>query len=257
MLEHTRTTTILLAEDDPDVAGMLVDLLQAKGYVVSHAANGAQAEALAADVAPDLVIVDLLLPDANGLVLCADLKQRTGAPVVVCSGSKRRDDPVLSFKLGADDFISKPFAPAELLAGVEAVRRRAGEPERAGRPQSAPQSTAGSAAAAEVIIGKLAIDAARCRVTLHGKELHLTPNEYRLLLALASRPDQVVSRKELTESVWGSDDLYAARNLDVHMSRLRAKLAAAGSSNEPALLTVRGFGYRLASRAERASAPAA
>ena len=252
MLEQTRAPIILLAEDDLDVAGMLEDLLRAKGYVVWHAASGAEAEALAAEVAPDLVIVDLLLPDANGLVLCAEVKERTGAPVIVCSGSKRRDDPVLSLKLGAEDFISKPFAPAELLARVEAVRRRASAPEPAARPARQPARIAPAA----VTIGELAIDSARCRVTLRGKELHLTPNEYRLLLALASRPDQVVSRKELTECLWGSDDLYLARNLDVHMSRLRAKLGAAGSS-EPALLTVRGFGYRLASCGERASAHAA
>lgn len=257
MLEQTRAPSILLAEDDPDVAGMLVDLLGAKGYVVRHAAGGAEAEALAANIPPDLVIVDLLLPDANGLVLCAELKERTGVPIIVCSGSKRRDDPVLSLKLGADDFIPKPFSPTELLARIEAVRRRARSPEPAGQAatQSA-ASAAGDPASAAVDLGELAIDPARCRVTLRGSDLHLTPNEYRLLLALASRPDQVVSRKALTERLWDSDDVYLARNLDVHVSRLRAKLSATGA-NVPALLTVRGFGYRLASPAEPGAAPAA
>jgi DNA-binding response OmpR family regulator len=227
--------TILLVEDDLTTATMLRDRLSSKAYCVWHAQNGAEAEAMADEVRPDLIIVDLMLPDVHGLVLSANLKEKWAAPIIICSATKRKDDPVLGFKLGAEDFVAKPFSVDELEARVEAALRRAtlGVPAAQGTPQESEQR-----------IGQLVIDRARCRVTLGEQVIRLTPTEYRLLCALANRPDVVLSREELAERVWGYHDPGVGRSLDVHMRRLRAKLDA-GAAPPPALVTVRGFGYRL------------
>ena len=236
MLNQSPNTspTILLAEDDPIVAGLLVDVLTAKGYCVWHATSGAEAEAMVGEVHPDLIVLDLMLPDTNGLVLCATLRAGSHVPIIICSGTKRKDDPVLGLKLGADDFVAKPFSIHELLARIEvALRRVAG---RAPAPATAPPSGQH--------VGNLAIDRAHCQVLLGGKPLHLTPTEYRLLCALADRPGEVVSHQELAKQVWGTYDWGVGRSLEVHMRRLRARLAA-GPVPPPALVTLRGFGYKL------------
>jgi DNA-binding response OmpR family regulator len=228
---------ILLVEDELPLAQMLQDALEAKGYRVWHATTAAGGEALLDEVRPDLVICDLLLPDASGLVLCADLAKRADAPIVVCSGTKRRDDRVLSFKLGADDFIPKPFDVTELLARIEASLRRAARRKPAAPPPERARER----------VGTLAIDRTRCRVTVGGREVALTPTEYRLLCALVERPNAVFSRQELAERIWGTHDAGIDRSLDVHMRRLRAKLRSAAGAAAPAppLVTLRGFGYQL------------
>jgi DNA-binding response OmpR family regulator len=238
--------TILLVEDDPTVAAMLKDRLEARGYRVWHAESAAEAEALAGELRLDLIILDLMLPDAHGLVLCAELKDKKVAPVIICSGTKRRDDAALGFKLGAEDFVAKPFSVGELEARIEAALRRA-----------SPRGAAESPPARGVQrIGELAIDRTRCLVTLGGQAVRLTPMEYRLLCALADRPDEMLSRQELAERVWGYHDPGVGRSLDVHMRRLRAKLDA-GAAPPPALVTVRGFGYRLDREARHQAAVSA
>jgi len=247
--ENSRAT-ILLVEDDPTVAAMLKDRLEARGYRVWHAASAAEAEAMAGELRLDLVILDLMLPDAHGLVLCAELKEKQAAPIIICSGTKRKDDAALGFKLGADDFVAKPFSVGELEARIEAVLRRA-----AARPAT-DSPPAASPSRGVQRIGELAIDQAGCRVTLGGQVVLLTPTEYRLLCALAVRPDEVLSREELAEHIWGYHDPAVGRSLDVHMRRLRAKLDA-GAAPPPALVTVRGFGYRLDREARREGAAGA
>jgi two-component system response regulator MtrA len=236
MMSAPRATraTVLLAEDDPTLATMLGDGLGARGYRTCHAASAAEAEALLDEVRPDLIIVDLTLPDRHGLLLCATFKERTAAPIIICSATRRKDDQALGFKLGADDFVAKPFSVDELEVRMEAALGRAAAPapielRRRQRHQR---------------IGELFIDHSRCRATLGGETLRLTPTEYRLLCALASRPDEVFSRQELAESVWGYHDAGVTRSLDVHMRRLRAKLNA-GPVSPPPLVTVRGFGYQI------------
>jgi DNA-binding response OmpR family regulator len=226
--------SILLVEDDPTVAWLLRQLLEGKGYRVWHVATGAEAEVALDGARPDLILLDLMLPDVHGLVLCADLKARADVPIIICSATRRKEDSVLGLKLGADDFIAKPFSPDDLVARVEAVLRRAAPPRQA---SSAPPP-------AQQRIGGLVIDHARCQVTLGGEVVRLTPTEYRLLCVLASRLDEVVSREELAQYVWGYHDRDVARSLDVHMRRLRGKLAA-GAVPAPPLVTVRGFGYKL------------
>src|ERR671933_2187269 len=126
-MTQTQTQTrasFLLAEDDPAVAAMLKDVLEVKGYSVWRAESGAEVQAILKDAVPDLIILDLVLPDTNGLVLFLDIKERAEVPVIFCSGTKRKEDPVLGLRLGAEDFIYKPFSPQELQARIEAVLRR-------------------------------------------------------------------------------------------------------------------------------------
>jgi DNA-binding response OmpR family regulator len=229
------STRILVVEDDPTVATMLTDRLEAGGYSVSGAESAAEAEVLVDRVDPDLIIVDLMLPDTHGLLLCANLRAKRSTPIIVCSATTRKEDAVLALKLGADDFIAKPFSVDELLARVEAALRRAG-PNGGDHPSFERNVQH---------IGALSIDQLRCQVMLGSRRVSVTPIEYRLLCALASRPNQVLSRQELAERIWGTYDSGIDRALNVHVRRLRAKLQAGGPS-APSVMTVRGFGYQLA-----------
>jgi two-component system response regulator MtrA len=228
-------TTILLVEDDETVAAAVAEVLELSGYNVSHAADGNQAKALIEEKRPDLVVLDLILPDVDGLVLCSDLKAIADVPVVICSATTRKRDTVLGLKLGADDFIPKPFDIYEFEARVEAVLRRAGQSRKPAEATTPPD---------EMRIGGLSIDRSRHRVSLGGEVIQLTPIEYRLLIALMSRPDEVLSREDLAQMVWGYQDASVGRTIDVHIRRLRVKLGSAATASPP-IVSVRGFGYKI------------
>lgn len=249
----TARQTILLVDDDQSISTLVSVILEEEGYTVTTAATGAEAESAIERIKPDLVILDILLPDADGLMLCARLLARWPAPIIMLSGSERESDRILSLRLGADDFISKPFDTLELVARVQAVLRRAPRSPHP-RPLSTlgtappawPGRSEGSAAgAADLIqIGTLSIDSRRRTVTVSGQPVHLTPTENRLLTALASDPERVFSRDELATVLWGYDSLGESRAVDVHIRRLRAKLEPFGD-DAPLIVTVRGFGYKL------------
>ena len=228
--------SILLVEDDPATAFMLTDVLQSNGYEVRVAHTGAEARTLAEQLKPDLIILDLVLPDEDGLVLCSVLKSMTLAPILVCSGTQRRRDAFLSLKLGADDFIAKPFDVYDLLARVEVLLRRGAQRQPA--ETTTPRGP--------IRVGDLQIDHATHQVTLGDTLLQLTPTEYRLLTVLAARPEQVVPRDALAKLVWGDPDTGTSRTIDVHIGRLRVKLTQAGR-NAPQIMSVRGFGYKIVS----------
>jgi DNA-binding response OmpR family regulator len=229
--------TILLVEDDAAVASMMTDLLESSGYRVSEAPTGAEARALIKRMRPDLIVLDLVLPDEDGLVLCSVLKSLANVPVLICSGTHRRRDAFLSLKLGADDFIAKPFDIYDLLARIEVLLRRAAE-----HPSADTNHQRG-----QVRMGDLTIDHSLHQVTLADTLLQLTPTEYRLLTVLVARPDHVVPREALAKLVWGDPDTGASRTIDVHIGRLRLKLTQAGSA--PQIVSVRGFGYKIVSTA--------
>ena len=237
---NIKPAVILLVEDDGPLAEMLRDRLSMKGHEVWLAESGAEAEALSQQVRPDLSIIDLMLPDTNGLVLCANLRERFTGPIIICSASKRPEDPILGFKLGANDFVQKPFSCNELEARIEAHLRQT---DRNGS-SSAPTASSAPHEAVQVI-GPLEIDRARCRVTQGGAPMHLTPTEYRLLSALADRPNHVLSSKELADRIWGAHDTSICRSLEVHLRRLRAKLKS-GPETPPMLIARRGLGFELA-----------
>src|SRR6059058_841770 len=234
--------TILLVEDDAAIAFMLTDVLESTGYQVREAATGAAARSLVEQHKPDLIILDLVLPDEDGLVLCSVLKSMANVPILICSATQRRRDAFLSLKLGADDFIAKPFDVYDLLARVEVLLRRAAQ-HRAGEV-SVPRGP--------IRIGELQIDHALHHVTLRESVLQLTPTEYRLLTVLAARPDQVVPRDALAKLVWGDPDTGTSRTIDVHIGRLRVKLSQAGRS-APQIVSVRGFGYKIVTSAPGAA----
>ena len=230
------TTTIMLVEDDPAVAQTLTDALESSGYRVWLAETGADAKTLLEQTRPDLIILDLMLPDVDGLVLCSGLKAVADIPIVICSATPQRRDAILGLKLGADDFIAKPFDIYELEARLEAVLRRTNH-SRAAQPSATPPD--------HIRVGELIIDRSRRRVTLGGEPIQLTPTEYRLVSALASRPDEILSRDDLATLVWGYQDASSGRTIDVHIRRLRVKLSQ-GPVPAPAIVAVRGFGYKMA-----------
>lgn len=227
--------TILLVEDDPDTARSLTKALESSGYRVTAVDTGAEARSIIEHVRPDLILLDLMLPDTDGLVLTTALKTLTKAPIIICSARQEQVDRVLGLKLGADDFVAKPFDLDELEARIEAVLRRASRVREV--PTSPPD---------QIRIAELLIAQSRGTVTIGGQIVHLTPTEYRLLVALASRPDEVLTRETLGQLVWGYQDLGTGHLIDVHIGRLRLKLRRA-SRLAPNIVTVRGKGYTIAS----------
>lgn len=247
MMNYTKPSgaTIMLVEDDPAIAQTLRDVLESGGYRVWHAENGADAKAMLEQARPDLIILDLMLPDIDGLILCSDLKTIADVPIIIVSATHRKRDRVLGLRLGADDFIPKPFDIYELEARIQALLRRSAHTGDSGR----------AVPSGDIRIGELVIDRTRRRVTLGGEPLHLTPTEYRLLSALASRPDEILSRDELAQLVWGYQDASSGRTIDVHIRRLRVKLGS-GPVPAPPIISVRGFGYKI-SPEEVGSSPSA
>ncbi|GAC1320743.1 MAG: response regulator transcription factor [Chloroflexota bacterium] len=226
-------TVILLVEDDPDTARSLTKALHSSGYHVTAVDTGSEARAIIEHVRPDLILLDLMLPDTDGLVLTTSLKQLTSAPIIICSARQEQVDRVLGLKLGADDFVAKPFDLDELEARIEAVLRRVSR----GRSQPATPSDV-------IRINTLQIAQSRGTVSLEGQPVHLTPTEYRLLVALASHPGEVLSRETLGLTVWGYQDLGTGHLIDVHIGRLRLKLRRI-SRLAPVIVTVRGKGYTI------------
>jgi DNA-binding response OmpR family regulator len=258
-LAPTARQTILMVDDDPSISGLIAEILEGEGYAVETVGTGSEAEAAIERLRPDLVILDIMLPDADGLMLCARLLAQWPAPIIMLSGSRRESDRILSLRLGADDFIAKPFDTFELVARVQAVLRRA--PRDIGIPPTSPLAPAATFSArrdspaqsggrpsrdadSPLQIGELIIDPRRRSVTVAGQSVHLTPTENRLLTALATEPERVFSRDELAGVLWGYDSLGESRAVDVHIRRLRAKLEPFGTAAPP-IVTVRGFGYKL------------
>ncbi|MGH3937434.1 MAG: response regulator transcription factor [Pseudonocardiaceae bacterium] len=213
---------ILLVDDDDEIAGPLTTGLCRQGFEVSRATNGTQA--LAAKEA-DLVLLDLGLPDLDGLEVCRRLREHSTVPIIVISARSEELERVLSLDLGADDYVVKPFGFRELVARIRAVVRRVHVTPAKDGPQT---------------VGDLAIDRRTRKVTLAGREVTLTLKEFDLLALLADDPGAVRTREDIIEQVWDSHWFGSTRTLDVHVASLRAKL------DDPALVeTIRGVGYRL------------
>src|SRR2546423_4618469 len=233
--------TILLVEDDQDTARALTKALESSGYRVTAVDTGTEARSIIEHVRPDLILLDLMLPDTDGLVLTTALKSLTSSPIIICSARQEQVDRVLGLKLGADDFVAKPFDLDELEARIEAVLRRA---TRIREAASSPPD--------QIRVDELLISQSRGTVSIGGQVVHLTPTEYRLLVALASRPDEVLSRETLGQIVWRYQDLGTGHLIDVHIGRLRLKLRRS-SKTAPLIVTVRGKGYTIASEGTDAS----
>jgi two-component system response regulator RegX3 len=212
---------VLIVEDEDPIAEPLAEGLRREGFEVERAATGA--EALAAPPV-DIVLLDLRLPDMDGLDVCRQLRERSSVPVIVVTARGEEADRVVGLELGADDYVVKPFGLRELIARIRAVMRRAGaDPE-----------------ARVVHAGELEVDERTRRARLAGRELSLTPKEFDLLAALARDPGAAVSRRSLLEDVWDTNWYGSAKTIDVHVAALRRKLGDPGW-----IETVRGVGFRL------------
>lgn len=241
--------TILVVDDDPEIGELVTEALEPQGHHILYAANGEELKERLQERVPDLILLDIMLPDSDGLVLCADLHERYQVPIIICSGTSRKRDSLLSFRLGAEDFIAKPFHVEELEARVQAVLRRVRReqpPEGDVAPEERRSAAAqpGIAARRTIQHGPLMVDDARRRVTVEGRLVELTPTEYRLLSVLASNADEVLSRHQIASLLWGYEDASINRSIDGHIHRLRTKLALP-EGQLPQIESVRGFGYRL------------
>ncbi|MEP6690037.1 MAG: response regulator transcription factor [Gemmatimonadaceae bacterium] len=226
---------ILIIEDNKNLAVGLRNNLEIEGYEVAHAGDGTIGLAMARERGVDLIILDLMLPGLDGYrVLRALREEGRDMPVLILSARGEETDKVLGFRLGADDYVAKPFGLLELLARVDALMRRAGNGGR--RPAAKLTEPAR--------FGDITLDPATHRVTKSGATIALRPKEYDLLLALVARRGEVVSRDELLHEVWGYADAVISRTVDTHIAELRRKLEA-----DPAapriILTVRKAGYRI------------
>ncbi len=228
---------ILVVDDEPDITALVAYHLAKAGYRVSTAANGPDALKAAREEKPDIVILDVMLPGVSGYDVLAELRRREETRevgVILLTARREEPDRIRGLSLGADDYLTKPFSPAELALRVNGLLRRL----------SAPSVASGSNLAA----GPISIERSGHRVTVEGKEIELTATEYKLLLTLVERRGRVQTRPQLLETVWEAQPDIQTRTVDMHVQRLRTKLGPAGELIE----TVRGFGYRFRS-AERGS----
>jgi two-component system, OmpR family, phosphate regulon response regulator PhoB len=219
----------LVVDDEADITALVAYHLAKAGYRVSTAGNGSDALKAAREERPDLVVLDLMLPGVSGFDVLAELRRRDetqGVGVVVLTARRDEQDRIKGLKLGADDYLAKPFSPQELVLRVAAVLRRLAAP---------PVATGGM-----LVAGAVSLDTAAHRATAGGKELELTAIEFKLLRTLMEREGRVQSRTQLLQTVWQAQPDIQTRTVDMHVQRLRAKLGAAADSIE----TVRGVGYR-------------
>lgn len=218
---------ILVVDDDPAINEMLTIVLEAEGFQTSSVTDGAEAVPAFRSFDPDLILLDLMLPGMNGIDICREIRKESAVPVVMLTAKTDTVDVVLGLESGADDYITKPFKPKELVARIRARLRRTDETP------------------ADVFeVGDLTVDVPQHTVTRGDEEIQLTPLEFDLLVEMARKPNQVHSREELLESVWGYRNASDTRLVNVHVQRLRSKIEH-DPENPEIILTVRGVGYKL------------
>jgi len=228
-----RAGRVLIVEDEQDIAELMRYDLMKEGYDVSVVLSGLEGLESAKALRPAVILLDIMVPELNGWVVCRRLKddpQTRGIPVVMVTGRAAEGDKVRGLEMGADDYVTKPFSPRELVARIGAVLRR-GEPALA------------KSAKTHLKVGTLDIDRDRFEVTMSGRRVDLTCKEFELLATLVGTPGRVFGRGELLDLVWRQDAFVEPRTVDVHLARLRAKFLAAGVP-APEVETVRGVGYR-------------
>ena len=222
---------VLLVEDDARLAQLTARYLESHGVLVTIAADGVEGQAEALRRQYDCIVLDLMLPGRDGIEVTRQLRARPDVPIVMVTARGEAADRVLGLEVGADDYVTKPFSPRELLARIRATVRRV-------RGQAGPTQQT-------VQVGGLVLDPQKMTVTLDGNPIDVTAYEFSILRALAQRPGRVLSREQLLDLAKGSAELSFDRSIDVHVSRLRAKLG--DDSRSPKILkTVRGVGYLLA-----------
>ena len=220
--------TVLIVEDDRNIADLLRLYLEKEGYEVAIAHDGLRGVELFHEKQPSLVLLDVMLPGMDGWGVCRTIRAESKTPIIMLTAKSETEDKVAGLKQGADDYITKPFEMKEVLARIEAVLRRSGiEPEKAAR---------------RLTFDKLVIDMDAFELTVDGKKVPTPPKEMELLYHLASTPNRVYTRNQLLDEVWGFDYFGDTRTVDVHIKRLHEKLE--GVSDKWELKTVWSVGYK-------------
>ena len=219
-------TTILVVDDEPNILELAKLYLEQEGYQVEGVSNGNDALLKLSSAKPSLIVLDLMLPDINGFEVCREIRKKSDIPILMLTARKEDVDKIVGLELGADDYLTKPFNPRELVARVKAILRR---------------YKAGLKSGEAIEVGNLRIDLARREVTIDGQPLRLRTKEFDLLASLAQNLGVVLTRDRLLEMVWETDYYGETRTVDIHINHLRDKLSGANASIE----TVRGIGYKM------------
>jgi len=217
---------ILTVDDETHILVLISRYLGREGYQVETACNGSEALSKYAQFGPDLVILDLMLPDMDGFEVCRRIRAKSSTPIMMLSARKEDIDKIVGLEMGADDYLTKPFNPRELIARIRAIMRRL---------------QAGAKSAETIELGKLRVDLNGHVASIDGRDLKLRTKEYALLTTLAQNPGTVFSREKLLEMVWGFDYYGETRTVDVHVNHLREKLEGSRVTIE----TLRSVGYKL------------
>ena len=220
---------ILVADDDTNVHQSLNAYFRREGYQMISTYDGTQALEQVRRMRPDIVILDIMMPGMDGLMLCREIRKETNIPIIMLTAKCEEFDKLLGLEIGADDYITKPFSPREVLARVKTVLRRMREFHEESR-------------ATQVTVGNLSVDMGAFAVKLDGENVPCTPKEIEILWTLVSNPGMVFSREHLLQSIWGYDFLGDTRAVDSHIKRIRAKLCKPGNTWD--IRTVWGVGYR-------------
>ncbi|MDP2730821.1 MAG: response regulator transcription factor [Dehalococcoidales bacterium] len=223
--------TILVVDDEPKIVSTVRAYLERDGYRVLDAHDGKQALEIFQQGQPDLIVLDLMLPEIDGLEVCRQIRRSSDVPIIMLTARQEDADKLIGLEIGADDYVTKPFSPRELVARVRVVLRRA-------RPVAIPP------AMSRLTLGELVLDEERFEATCHGQPLSLTVTEFRILAALARRPGRVLSRSQLLDALGENYEGYE-RTIDAHIKNLRRKLATAGTAEGCNITTVHGVGYKL------------
>ena len=221
--------TILVVEDEDAIRGMLMMVLEQAGLTPIQAADAEEAQKILDDSTPDLILLDWMLPGISGVEWARRLKKEPiyrDIPIIVLTARGEEEDKVRGLEIGADDYMTKPFSPKELVARIRAVLRRSGKIQ----------------GQAQVTLGDLMLDTEQHRLSIGDKQLEVSPTEFRLMHFFMTHPDKVYSRTQLLDQVWGRSVYIEERTIDVHIRRLRKILEEYG--REDLVQTVRGFGYR-------------
>jgi len=218
---------ILIVDDDPHIAELITLYLNKEGYETRTAGTGRKAVEEFSKFSPHLVLLDLMLPEMDGYQVCGEIRKISAVPIIMLTAKGETFDKVLGLELGADDYIVKPFDPKELVARVRAVLRRYEKKE------SAPQK--------QIVVPNMTINQSTYTVSYHGTELEMPPKEFELLYFLASHPNQVFTREQLLDKIWGYDFMGDTRTVDVHIKRIREKMP---HEDIWSVKTVWGVGYK-------------
>jgi DNA-binding response OmpR family regulator len=222
---------ILLVDDEPKIVSTVRAYLEREGYQVLEAYDGRQALDISHREQPDLIVLDLMLPELDGFEVCRQIRRSSDVPIIMLTARQEDADKLIGLEIGADDYVTKPFSPRELVARVRVVLRRA-------RSAPVPDTTS------RIALGELVLDEERFEATCGDKPLSLTVTEFRLLAALIRKPGRVLTRAQLLDILGESYEGYE-RTIDAHIKNLRRKLAAAGTPEGCNITTVHGVGYKV------------